>query len=433
VVQETVVAQKATIRYSNISAPLTMFSYAAMNYSRSRLNDNLDSGLLHNTQDPFVNFYRIIISIDSTRQDWLQYQPTSLLSLLRKFRLREASDERDKVFALLNLVRHWGPNGPLRPDYSLQPGEVWFKVTKDIITSSGCLDVLAGTLQGAGHSKICPSWITDWSASPQPHEFERVSRFTFYNASGHSRGLVQLHGRSTLEVQGSCVDQIKWHDERPLEGQVSRMRVITSSWRQRIEEHTTGDYIAGGSQLDAFWRTLCADILYSTQDKAGRAFQRSTAAGLSSYSNWCDTELNIERRTTIIDGVLQEPFQMGERNEDKNAFHYAVECASEGRKFFITSKGYMGIGPGSLTKGDGVYLFMGSRVPLILRRAAKTSLCHNEKVEILVSTGHETEKETRCFSNHRTFELLGDAYVHGIMDYQIGIRKDPLPETVFLT
>jgi hypothetical protein len=197
--------------------------------------------------------------------------------------------------------------------------------------------------------------------------------------------------------------------------------------------HTTGDYVSGGSRLDAFWRTLCADIPYSTQDEAGRAFQRSTAAGKSSYLNWCDDQGDVWHRTTIIDGVLQEPFQMGERNEDKNAFHYAVECASEGRKFFIASKGYMGIGPGSLMKGDWVFVFLGSRVPLILRRAPKLSRCHNGEVETLVSTGHETEKETRCFGINRTFELLGDAYVYGIMDSQTGTGKYPLVGIVFLT
>jgi hypothetical protein len=186
-----------------------MFSRAATNYSRSRLEDNLDSTMIHHTRDPFVNFYRIIVSIDSTRQEWLQYQQTSLLSLLRKFRSRKASDARDKVFALLNLVRHWGPNGPLQPHYSLSPGEVWFEVIKNMIASSGCLDVLAGTLRATGDSKRYPSWITDWSSSPQPHESERLSRLKFYDASGGSRGLVRLHGRSILEVQGFCIDQIK--------------------------------------------------------------------------------------------------------------------------------------------------------------------------------------------------------------------------------
>jgi hypothetical protein len=151
-----VVAQKATIRYGNISAPWKMFSHAATNYSRGQLIDNLDSTTIHHTRDPLAKFYRIVTSIDSTRQEWLQYQPIPLLSLLRKFRSRKASDERDKVFALLNLVRHWGPNGPLRPNYSLQPGEVWFRVTKDIIISSGCLDVLAGTHQATKDVKRYP-------------------------------------------------------------------------------------------------------------------------------------------------------------------------------------------------------------------------------------------------------------------------------------
>jgi hypothetical protein len=247
-----VVAQKATIRYSNISAPWTMFSRAATNYSRSRLKDNLDSTMVYHTRDPLANFYRIITSIDSTRQEWLQYQPTSLLSLLRKFRSRKASDERDKVFALLNLVRQWGPNGPLRPDYSLQPGEVWFQATKDIITSSGCLDILAGTLQATEDFKRYPSWITGWNASPQPHESERLSRLPLYAASGCLRGLVRLHSRSILEVQGFCIDRIEWHDGNPLEGPISRMCVTTSNWRRQVGVHTTGDYISGGSRLDAF-------------------------------------------------------------------------------------------------------------------------------------------------------------------------------------
>jgi hypothetical protein len=234
VVQETVVAQKATIRYSNISTPWTMFSHAATNYIRSRLKDNLDSTMIHRTRDPLANFHRIVISIDSTRQEWLQYQSTSLLSLLRKFRSRKASDERDKVFALLNLVRQWGPNGPLRADYTLQPGEVWFKVTQNIIKSSGSLDVLAGTHQATGDLKRYASWITDWNASPQPHEPERLSRLTLYDASGRSRDLVRLQNRSLLEVQRFCIDQIQWHDENPLEGQINHMRLTTSKWRRQV-------------------------------------------------------------------------------------------------------------------------------------------------------------------------------------------------------
>lgn len=127
-----------------------------------------------------------------------------------------------------------------------------FKLLRDIITSSGCLDVLAGTHQATGDLKRYPSWITDWNASPQAHESDRLSRLTLYDASGRSPGLVRLHSRSMLEVHGVNIDRIEWHDENPLEGPISRMRVTTSNWRRKVGMHTTGDYISGGSRLDAF-------------------------------------------------------------------------------------------------------------------------------------------------------------------------------------
>jgi hypothetical protein len=55
------------------------------------------------------------------------------------------------------------------------------------------------------------------------------------------------------------------------------------------------------------------------------------------------------------------------------------------RRLFKTTKGYIGIGPCSLQKGDGVALFKGGMVPLVIR-----------------SLGDK-------------WELVGDCYVHGIM------------------
>jgi hypothetical protein len=92
-----------------------------------------------------------------------------------------------------------------------------------------------------------------------------------------------------------------------------------------------------------------------------------------------------------------------------------------------------GVRPDTLTNGDWVFVLLGSRMPLFLRRVARNSICHGEELEVLVSTGHETGHKTRCFSKYRTFELLGDAYVHGFMNYETGMRKDPMWEKVFLT
>jgi hypothetical protein len=214
------------------------------------------------------------------------------------------------------------------------------------------------------------------------------------------------------------------------------MRSTALSWRIML---TGGDYPLGGSLENAFWRTICADLLYVPKDGAGRAFQRSTAVqrstteGLFSYLNWQSEGGNDWRRTTIIDGCIQEPVAGDGKIEDKNAFHYAVETASESRKFFMTSEGYVGIGPDLLVPGDDVYILLGSRVPLILRKARPAHICHNEELKVLISAGEDL-KETQCFQHHRTFTLVGDAYVHGIMDGEAISSKsrEKVPEPIFL-
>ncbi|KAH0536831.1 hypothetical protein FGG08_006329 [Glutinoglossum americanum] len=58
-----------------------------------------------------------------------------------------------------------------------------------------------------------------------------------------------------------------------------------------------------------------------------------------------------------------------------------------GRTFFITTKGYMGIGPGDMAKGDPAVILYGARTPFILRP---------------VGSGGK-------------WQLVGDCYIHGIM------------------
>ena len=61
------------------------------------------------------------------------------------------------------------------------------------------------------------------------------------------------------------------------------------------------------------------------------------------------------------------------------------------RRFFITEKGHLASGPAEMEIGDLIAVVFGSKQPLILRRV-----------------NNEINKELR-------YELIGHAYVHGIM------------------
>jgi len=63
-----------------------------------------------------------------------------------------------------------------------------------------------------------------------------------------------------------------------------------------------------------------------------------------------------------------------------------LDC-TEGRNPFLTSSGYLGLGPSGLQPNDLVVVFLGVETPFVLRA-----------------------------SGERQYKLLGEAYVHGIMD-----------------
>ncbi|EPE33782.1 hypothetical protein GLAREA_06795 [Glarea lozoyensis ATCC 20868] len=72
------------------------------------------------------------------------------------------------------------------------------------------------------------------------------------------------------------------------------------------------------------------------------------------------------------------------RRDWKLSMLYAITL----RKLFISDEGWLGLAPMNSVPGDRIALLEGGRVPFILR-----------------PTGNENQ-----------FEMVGDAYVHGIMD-----------------
>ncbi|RYO97352.1 hypothetical protein DL764_007330 [Monosporascus ibericus] len=301
VVQETVVARKATVWYGNMSAPWQLFSSAVIEYDKSRMRTNasnfitqLDSGHV------LMQYTRVIMDIESTRRDWGMGKPMQLLPLLRKFRARLSSDSRDKVFAILGLIRSWVENQRLDVDYSLDFDTLSLDTTLFLIRSTRSLAVLAGTLQGIEDAESSggrrrPGWITDWSCSPSTNEHIRLGSIHLYNASRGIMGRVAVHMPGILETQACRFDRIILTGrEMPIGEGRSRMRLAVSSWEEHYDffasvynnnygggagdDNDNGNYDdddndenrhnfkprkpRSASASDAFWRTLCCDLEY---------------------------------------------------------------------------------------------------------------------------------------------------------------------------
>ena len=90
----------------------------------------------------------------------------------------------------------------------------------------------------------------------------------------------------------------------------------------------------------------------------------------------------------------------------------AVACNQ--RKFFSTHKGFFGLGPGALKVGDRVAVLLGSDVPFIIREADPDTL------DPTMPVPHDTK-----------FKLVGECYVHGLMQGQT-VRGKEIERNIIL-
>ncbi|PQE07254.1 hypothetical protein CJF31_00004949 [Rutstroemia sp. NJR-2017a BVV2] len=184
VVQEVVVPENITMVYGSSVAPWTMFVNAADWISNSSTASFTVAQEFSTVLDYFS---RIILDIERMRNHWKVRclgpwsfdDPTALLQLLRRFGDRKASDDRDKVYALLSLAQS---QTFILPDYSVGVREVYIATTLDIIKRTKSLAALTGDL-GRKDRQDLPSWVTDWSASYDDRNRRRAEDIGVYNAT----------------------------------------------------------------------------------------------------------------------------------------------------------------------------------------------------------------------------------------------------------
>ena len=86
----------------------------------------------------------------------------------------------------------------------------------------------------------------------------------------------------------------------------------------------------------------------------------------------------------------------------------AVETATAKRRFFVTKKGYMGLGPQETQHGDRVFVLFGGSVPFVLRNAGRRHIPGlGVRQDELASVGDDTifckkGREAACYGSTKT-------------------------------
>ncbi len=278
----------------------------------------------------------------------------------------KSTDPRDKIFALLGLVIE---PSELSADYTRSKEDVYKWLARSIIERDSCLDVLSGVQGKPGQG--LSSWVPDWSQPPVSDVLGRPGGWRkIFNANNNYTSLAIFSAESSImTVAGTAVDMVcAISEEYRLNNLDSRSTL--QIWDQ--EAKILDSYPTGQTVSVAFLETLTAFPRSKRYEKPHMVVEMFSQ---SWRSRWLDevSPLDVAYTSSIA-------------AKEAHIFNERVIKACNGRRLFRTQKGYVGLGPKDIRNGDIVSVLLGGQVPFILRKLEDTYI------------------------------LIGESYIHGIMN-----------------
>ncbi|KAK4973388.1 hypothetical protein LTR42_005373 [Elasticomyces elasticus] len=392
------------------------------------------------------------------------------LKLLWYTRPREASDARDKIYGLLGVLKTWSGNPLVVPNYSLPAQDVFRDLTTALINRTKGYDILMGNLGKSGYPELpswvaeldskpsvmpgdgyegkdqypnehpelvqlkglpaysppysdrLPSWVPDFAAPASTFEKERIEHASLYCASrANLASTTRVLDGSVLEVNTLPVDTIKSVGPVMVVARETSLNPVLKQWTILVVEDAAErgydlqnvwrrDYLNGGNIKGAFQQTLCMDSMPTTAAEAGQStiYRRMNDTDLRTYDRWAASIMVADNyRDVFLSFGKRDQTSLPVVDSEMALFGVAVKAATFLRCFFITERGYFGLGPSQARPGDDVKVFLGGRVPFVVRSVDPSNAPSGSSAP---PGGY--------------FSLVGDCFVQGIMDGESCVNVD---------
>jgi hypothetical protein len=342
--------------------------------------------------------------------------PVALLSLLASVRVLDATDPRDKLFA----VQHLGRVGDdcTVVNYNSPVAYVYVQYAINSLKSSE-LDILSAVnpsgIRMRSKMRSLPSWAPDWSLKPDftnyPGEhLPLIITASHFRAGGSSRAVFNLsESLDILTVRGVTIDAIdflgllgaattSWDDSfanldfefdafynansecgRPVT--LSPISINNNDFKRQdnlfekpVLDNNVHQYETSkceDDQIQTFLELLVCDTDFEGSQISPRRLKPDPA--------FMKAMLSSPDQTPHLPVFIQQPFH-------PSPLLQSIRDMSWGRRFCSTSKGYIGWVPQDAQVGDVVCCFLGTKVLMLLR-----------------------PKENSGYS------LIGECYLHGLM------------------
>lgn len=292
----------------------------------------------------------------------------SLRTILRRTKDCQCSDERDRIYAVLNLV-----NQPerldIKPDYSKSIGEVFQHVALQSIFEVGRLSIITAC-EMHQRPREMPSWVPDWRTRKQCKDIwnPKACWNSLPQVRYEHNGILKVMGSNAATIEATHNIDLSNTLGPNLEATANAVRQVSAFWEPFLFDHPS--HVKNGIIAGTLCRTLCCNAFshrYEPPDPNHLDFERTLTQFLKLVD--CKNEL------------------CGSLLHDCAPYLDGVYAATLGRIFFITENGFVGLAPRAARRGDQLYVLLGCQSPMLLR----------------------PEEDCR-------FSVVGECYAHGLMD-----------------
>ncbi|RDW64068.1 hypothetical protein BP5796_10570 [Coleophoma crateriformis] len=335
------------------------------------------------------SFIRTLVSGGPRGLQLSRYSSTDLApplsELLLSHKSKKSTDPKDKVYALVGISSSRNSFGPI--DYSLSVRDIYTHTARHIITTSQKLDIICVKQHDLDQFQL-PSWAPDWTRPP-PHPEHTVIGLHHseedFAAARETEAIFEFSDSGyQLKTKGIIIDTLKATScAFKRTGSQSEAKPALKTLRQwwHIFSATKGDSLPSRAM---FCQVIsCGN--WHTYD--GDNYTNKLNAMFSLHNSLWSSEKNPIMSLLSNDEVTDTIVACSE--EDYEKFQFATILSASltmnRRRLFISSSGFVGLGPWNMEESDLVIVLYGCRFPVVLRPV------------------------------ENNYILIGEAYVHGFM------------------
>jgi hypothetical protein len=340
-------------------------------------------------------------------RDKVQQQGSMSFEDLFDFAIKsEVTRPKDKIYSLLGIA-DYAAQYTLLGKYQNSVQSIYIDTARHFLSQNDPFRFLHRA--GVGHRRKTsniPSWTTDWNHPTGATPLWRGHETYPYRACGNTVPDIKIRLNSLeLECSGEYIDQIgRCGRYQPLDDETETE--LSEKARQRalvLEDailwadlSSPNIYPNGQSRTEALWRTWIGDRSkwtrpapseYAASFEAFNRIHKYARLGLDGVGQSFDVTIEASYPRIKSENLRS---QIQEDNKQSIDFSASTGFGIQGRMFSISEeKGYFMLVPELARVGDVICILWGAQTPFLLRRKSEVD---------------------------RRWELVGECYVHGIMD-----------------